>query len=451
VLVVTVAALILALLGSLSHTSTRDVSLDAGAPVPAARRAPPGRGHRRPHDPAAARTNPASRAPVSAAEATLRATLSKIARASGAQVGALVYDIDDRAELFALHPTVKRPPASVEKLWTTSALMLKLGPNARLQTMVLGSGFERNGVWHGNLYLRGGGDPTFGDPTFNRVWNQGYGPTANQLVAQLSARGIRRVTGHVIGDESLFDIRRGGLATDLRADIPDFGGQLSALTYDHGSTAPHYNPATFAARELTLTMRGAHIAARASTHTARAPAGAHLLAIVSSPKMATMTRLMDVPSDDLFAELFAKQLGVLFGRGGTIADGAHVIASTIAGAYDLHPTILDGSGLSHDDRSSPLQVVDLLRDVWHTPVGDELSASLPTVGVNGTVRFIATGTAARGHCLAKTGTLTDVTNLAGYCHSRGNRTLAFALFIDGPDNGTAILEESKMVAAIARY
>jgi D-alanyl-D-alanine carboxypeptidase len=44
-----------------------------------------------------------------------------------------------------------------------------------------------------------------------------------------------------------------------------------------------------------------------------------------------------------------------------------------------------------------------------------------------------------------------VTNLAGYCHSRSGHLLAFALFVDGPDNGTAILLESKMVAAIARY
>ena len=151
--------------------------------------------------------------------------------------------------------------------------------------------------------------------------------------------------------------------------------------------------------------------------------------------------------------MFAKQLGVLFGRGGIDRrrrPGDRRRRSPQA--YDLHPTILDGSGLSRDDGSSPLEVVDLLRDVWHTPVGDELWASLPTVGRrrDGAGRS-ALKTAAAGHCLAKTGTLNFVTNLAGYCHCRGGKTLAFALFVDGPDNGTAILEESKMIAAIARY
>ena len=443
--------MILALLGSFSHTSKGDVSFDAGAPVVGAKHARPShrRARHRTADPPTSKSG--HRPPVSDAVTALQTALTKTMRQAGPSSGALVYDVDDRTELFGLRSTVKRPPASVEKLWTTCALMNRLGPSARLHTTVLGTGSLRHGVWHGNLYLRGGGDPTFGDPTFNRTWLQGYGPTADQLVDQLRARGIRRVTGRVIGDESLFDRRRGGMLTNLLVDVPDFGGQLSALTYDHGATAPHYDPATFAARELALIMRSSHIAARASTDPGRAPADGHLLALVSSPPLATMTRLMDVPSDDLFAEMFTKQLGVLFGHGGTIAAGSRVIADTIADAYDLHPKIVDGSGLSRSDRSSPLEVVDLLRDVWKTRVGNELSASLPVVGVQGTVKTIGLKTAAQGHCRAKTGTLDYVTNLAGYCHSRSGKTLAFALFVDGPDNGTAILEESKMIAAIARY
>jgi D-alanyl-D-alanine carboxypeptidase/D-alanyl-D-alanine-endopeptidase (penicillin-binding protein 4) len=123
----------------------------------------------------------------------------------------------------------------------------------------------------------------------------------------------------------------------------------------------------------------------------------------------------------------------------------------MADTYGLHPKILDGSGLSRNDRSSPLEVVDLLREVWGTPVGRELVASLPTVGTEGTVRGIGLKTAAVGNCVAKTGTLNYVTNLAGYCHSRGGHTLAFALFVDGPDNGTAAFLESRLIGSIARY
>jgi D-alanyl-D-alanine carboxypeptidase/D-alanyl-D-alanine-endopeptidase (penicillin-binding protein 4) len=451
VLILLAGAITLGLVGSLSHTSNHDAQFDAGSPVvPPKKKAKPSPTRPKSHDPAQLSTE-GQRPPVGPGEVALQAALTKALNQAGPQSGALVYDVDSNRELFGLRPSVKRPPASVEKLWTTAALMVKLGPNARLHTTVLGTGSLRHGVWHGNLYLRGGGDPTFGDPTFNHVWEFGYGPTANQLTAQLAKQGIKRVTGQIFADESMFDRKRGGLMTNYLPDVLDFGGQLSALVYDHGSTVPHYSPAVFAAREMALVMRGSHITVKASRTERKTPDDAQVLATVSSPPMSVMTRLMDVPSDDLFAELFDKQLGVLFGRGGTISDGADVISKTIAATYGLHPKLLDGSGLSRNDRSSPLEVVDLLREVWGTSVGHQLVASLPTVGKEGTVQGIGLKTAAVGNCVAKTGTLNYVTNLAGYCRSRGGHTLAFTLMVDGPDNGTAELLESRMIGAIARY
>jgi serine-type D-Ala-D-Ala carboxypeptidase/endopeptidase (penicillin-binding protein 4) len=400
---------------------------------------------------AAGSSTVAGAAPPTAAELSLRRALRKAMKQAGPDSGALVYDLRSSTPLYSQRAAVRRPPASVEKLWTTTALMLKLGPAARLKTTVLGVGRLRGHVWHGSLYLRGGGDPTFGDATFNHNWEQGYGPTAAQLVTQLQALGIRSVSGHVYGDESLFDRRRGGLLTHYAPDVPDFGGQLSALTYDHGYTPAHYSPATFAAHQLVMTMRTAKIRARAARSSAKTPARARLLATVSSPPLSVLTRLMDVPSDDLFAELLTKQLGVLFGHGGSISAGAAVISSTIVSTYDLHPRILDGSGLSRSDRSSPLEVVDLLSKLWQTAVGNELKASLPLVGEQGTVATIAAHTAARGRCVAKTGTLDYVTNLAGYCDSRGHAPVAFAVFIDGPGNWTALTLLGRIVTAIARY
>jgi serine-type D-Ala-D-Ala carboxypeptidase/endopeptidase (penicillin-binding protein 4) len=441
-----VAVITLAGFGSFSHTSKRDDQVNAGPPVPV----PPASGaaqRPKPKPP----LGPGPPAPRTGPEQQLQATLSRALQAAGPQSGAFVYDLDARDTMFARRITVGRPPASVEKVYTTVALLRILGPKARLHTDVLGTGRLAHGVWHGNLYLRGGGDPTFGDQSFNQVWEHGYGSNPNELVSQLKATGIKRVTGWVYGDESLFDRRRGGLMTNYAPDTPDYGGQMSALTYDHGSALKHVGPAEFAVREFVLTMRGGGIAARAAKRTATTPPQARLLAIVNSPPMSVMTRLMDVPSDDLFADLFDKQLGVLFGNGGTLSAGAHVIGSTIAAQYGLHPRILDGSGLSRNDRTSPLEIVDLLREVWHTPIGDELAASLPTVGVNGTVQTVGLKTAAVRRCIAKTGTLNNVTNLAGYCQSRSGQTLAFGFFIDGPPNWTAIALESRMIGAVARY
>ena len=152
-----VAVIMLAGLGSFSHTSKRDDQVNAGPPVPV----PQGGAaqHPKPKPP----LGPGPPAPRTGPEQQLQATLSGALQAAGPQSGAFVYDLDARDSLFARRIKVGRPPASVEKLYTTVALLRILGPNARLHTDVLGTGRLAHGVWHGNLYLRGGGDPTFGD------------------------------------------------------------------------------------------------------------------------------------------------------------------------------------------------------------------------------------------------------------------------------------------------
>jgi D-alanyl-D-alanine carboxypeptidase/D-alanyl-D-alanine-endopeptidase (penicillin-binding protein 4) len=449
-LLVVIAALILALDGTLSHTSRHDATVKAAVTTVTSQTSTA------PVHTATTPTSPTLTAdpPGGPSEVKLRKRLTALMVIAGPHTGALVYDMTTGTALYAARAKVPRPPASVEKLWTTTALTRRLGPSARLQTAILGTGRERHGVWHGNLYLRGGGDPTFGDPEFNRVWNHGVGSTPGVLVDQLRSRGIRRVTGHVYADESMFDRRRGGLLTDYKMDTPDFGGQLSALVYDHGTATDKgdtHDPAIFAARSFVQAMRTAGIQARTGRTTRRAPRAADPLATEGSPPLSVMLRLMNVPSDDLFAELFTKQLGVLYGHGGTISDGARVIARTLASDYALHPRILDGSGLSRDDRTSPLQIVELLRDLWRTQPGDTLLESLPTLGVDGTVEGIGAKTAAQGHCQAKTGSLDFVTNLAGYCVAKDGDEIAFGVFLDGPDNGEGFALESRMAAALARY
>lgn len=371
---------------------------------------------------------------------------------AGSESGAYVYDLTIGTPLYALRAGVGRAPASVEKLYTTVALLDELGPNARLRTTVLGAGsLGPGGVWHGNLYFRGGGDPSFGSESFNRTWELGYGSTLSALVDQLTRRaGIRSVTGKVIADASLFDDRRGGPQSNYAPDTPDLGGQLSALTYNHGS-AVAMSPEAFAARQLALALRAAHVQLVLGPRTPSrvTPAGAHRLAVVSSPRLSTLLALMDVPSDDLYAELLTKQLGARFGAGGSIASGARVIARELD-AYGVHPAVIDGSGLSRADRSAPVQVVTLLRAVWHTATGKVLAASLPVTGINGTVRRIGAGTVAQGQCVAKTGTLDLVTNLAGYCSSPGRDQIAFAVFIDGPDNARGAALLSRIVADLVR-
>jgi len=382
----------------------------------------------------------------------LQFLLNAALKPEGANVGVLVQDLGGGETLYTRNAGVAYPPASVEKLYTSAAVLMMLGPNAKLHTDVLGTGhLGPGGVWYGNLYLRGDGDPTFGDGGFNRVYEDGYGPTAAELVGQLARARIRRVTGFVYGDESLFDSDRGGPATDNDADVPDYGGQLSALVYDHGASARGYPPPVFAARELVATMHAERISARLWRRAARTPPGARVLATAASPPMSVLLRLMDVPSDDLFADLLDKQLGARFFHEGTLTAGAIEIRQAVAEKYGITPRILDGSGLDKKDRSEPTQIVELLRKAWGTPIGNQLTAALPVVGKSGTVQEVGLHTPAVGRCVAKTGTLNYVTNLAGYCNAVGGHRLAFAMMIDGPANWQALAALGRAVGAIAGY
>ena len=76
---------------------------------------------------------------------------------------------------------------------------------------------------------------------------------------------------------------------------------------------------------------------------------------------------------------------------------------------------VDGSGLTRSNRASPADVVGLLRSLSGTTAGEALIQDMALAGHEGTVEDRMHGTAAYGRCRTKTGTLTGVSNLSGYC------------------------------------
>jgi D-alanyl-D-alanine carboxypeptidase/D-alanyl-D-alanine-endopeptidase (penicillin-binding protein 4) len=344
-----------------------------------------------------------------------------------------------------------RPPASVEKLYTATTALELMGPTATLSTTVLGSGhLGAGGRWEGSLYLHGGGDPTFGSASFVAS-HYGLGTTVSELAALVKAAGIRSVTGSVNGDESWFDSLRGEPASGYGFD-PDLEGNLSALAFNRGASGSQrgaHAPAAYAA----LQLRGALRAAGVSVHggsAATAPAGAAVIATASSPTLATLLGLTLPPSDNFFAETLIKDLGALYGGAGTTAAGAAVVRSTIA-RLGLHPRVLDGSGLSHSNSTSPHQVVALLSALAHSPLGTTLRNDLAVAGHSGTLAERMRHTPASGRCQAKTGTLIGVSNLAGYCQAQNGDILAFAFFTDGIETGKAHTIQDNMTITLARY
>jgi len=387
--------------------------------------------------------------------AALQADFSDELARAGPHDGAYVYDLTSKQALFSERAATMRPPASVEKLYTATTALDQLGAAARLATTVYGVGhLVPGGVWEGSLYLRGGGDPTFGSTSFIHSHYGGVGASVSALVSQLvRTDGIHRITGSIEGDESYFDSLRGEPSSGYAED-PFLEGTLSALAFNRGETGsmrgPHA-PAAFAARALWGALRADGVSIGGSSGAATTPAGAVQLAQAQSPTIAQLLGLMLPPSDNFFAETLVKDLGARYGGAGTTAAGAAVVSRTISSLLGIHPRVVDGSGLSEEDRTSPYQVADLLVELASTPIGAVLREHMAVAGQSGTLELRMRDTGADGRCQGKTGTLTGVSNLVGYCQAADGHTLAFAIFTDGISVETAHTFQDNMAITVADY
>lgn len=386
--------------------------------------------------------------------AALRNQLISDLRDAGGASSALVVDETTGQTLLSIAPRTPRLPASVEKLYTTTAALLTLGPTATFTTSVLGEGtLAPGGVWKGTLYLRGGGDPTFGDAHFDKEW-YGAGATVQQLAAALKQAGITRLDGSIVGDGSYFDSRRGTPATDFQAST-ELEGQLDGLSYDGGwenSTGDvlQPDPTRWAASAFAsvLAQSGIEVPKHVRITTGPTPAGARLLASVSSPPLSKLMELTNSPSDNFFAETLLKDLGAHDGAG-TTAEGVAAVKAIIAQRFGLHPQTNDGSGLSRADRTTAADVVTLLEKMQSDPT---FTNSLAIAGVRGTLAHEMVGTPAAGNCRGKTGTLSDVANLVGYCTAANGDQLVFAFLMNGLSSSDFGHEqEDLMGSALAGY
>jgi D-alanyl-D-alanine carboxypeptidase/D-alanyl-D-alanine-endopeptidase (penicillin-binding protein 4) len=391
----------------------------------------------------------AAQAPSASAAASthsltkLKARLKGPMSSAGRSSGALVLDLSNGRTVFRLRAGTRRPPASVEKLYTTSTALLRYGSDATLATTVLGRGSLQGTTWVGDLYLRGGGDPTFGSLGFTRS-NYGGGGTTYELARSLREAGIETVDGRILGDDTAWDGFRGVPDSGLSRVSP-YVGPLSALAYNRGGSA------AYAARQLKVALKGQDVKVQGGTGAGVTPSGVTRLATVESPAMRRLAALTLTPSDNFFAEMLIKGLGARFGDRGSTKAGARVVRSTMS-RFGIRASVVDGSGLSRSDRTSPKEVLKLLKGIRSEPeVFAALRAGLPVAGRSGTLRTRMRGTPAAGRCQAKTGTLSGVSALAGYCDSRGGELVGFAFLMTKVSVSGARSLQDRMVSSIARY
>ena len=371
---------------------------------------------------------------------TLKASWDKRERRMGSRAGAYVVDLGTGRILYSRNANRSLAPASNEKLLTTVSALVRLGPDTTLATTVRAAPdavLQPDGTLEGDLILVGAGDPSLNDVAMR------------DLVAQLRGAGVRRVTGAIVGDESLFDNRRGSYDSGFGYD-GDLGGELGALTWGHGRFDSR-GPAYYAASRLRYFLKLGNV--RVSRKVAVSPTATldtPTLATHASPTIAELISITNHPSDNFYAETLLKLLGARSGTAGSTAAGI-TAAQEVLSQLGVRAKMVDGSGLSRADRVTPHQIVRLLAAMAGRSEGDLFRASLAAPGEWGTLQHRMTGSAARGNCRAKTGTLNGVSALSGYCFDPAGHTIVFSLLENGVCAVCAKRLEDQMVPMLARY
>ncbi|MFT4031421.1 MAG: D-alanyl-D-alanine carboxypeptidase/D-alanyl-D-alanine-endopeptidase [Siphonobacter sp.] len=118
-------------------------------------------------------------------------------------VSACIKSTKTGLSILAYQHRKAMPPASTMKLITTATVMSVLNENYSYVTLLQTDGIIRNDSLLGNVWIKGSGDPSLGSGRFKDS------PDLNDLlkiwVAALRKKGIRHISGSVIGDASVFD------------------------------------------------------------------------------------------------------------------------------------------------------------------------------------------------------------------------------------------------------
>ena len=371
--------------------------------------------------------------------------------------------------VFESKSEVPLVPASLMKIVTSVAALEVMAPDEVFTTEVYvradALASARNGVLRGDVYLVGGGDPVLSTPRYIERFEEPVAHTditelADRVAAALADRGITRIEGRIVGDDSWFSDRErhyaghdAGAGVDAepstvwKRDFVSLNivGQLSGLlvndgfsSYSWGVTAGtrrrHVraaDPAQHAASvfDTFLESRGIPITRRASS--GRAPLRAERAAVGSldSPPLSEiLTRVLSL-SDNTVAEMLLKEIGRRTAGSARSASAASVqqIMEQKLGPLAQGLVVVDGSGLSNHNRVTCAALVELLSQAGP---GSPVAEALSVVARSGTLkrcRPAIGGQDEHNAVRAKTGTLLESTALAGTTTAADGEVLTFAM------------------------
>ena len=302
-------------------------------------------------------------------------------------------------------------PASTMKMITAVAALDRLGGSHLFTTKLAYSGKLNNRTLNGNLYCIGGFDPKFSNDDLNA------------FVQQIKDMGIDTIRGKVIADKSMKDSDPMG----------------EGWCWDDGDNNPQMSPLQINQKDdvierfrRELITSGVYI--EGFTENGRADKNAQVICTRTHTMDEILLRMMK-NSDNLYAEAMFYQMGAATGAHPANAKSAAGVIKKLITKVGLNTEdyrIADGSGLSLYNYVTPEMELRFLKYAYERrDIYDHLRPSLPIAGEDGTLKNRMQKTAAAGNVYAKTGTVSGVSCLAGYCTAPNGHILCFSIMNNG--------------------
>ena len=327
------------------------------------------------------------------------------------QLGLMVYDLSADSALYGYGARQTLRPASTMKLLTAVTALDLLGSGYAYRTYLYYKGTIAQGVLSGELWLVGGMDPLF-DETDMHIFAE-----------TLQRVGVDTIRGTIMQDLTFKEEQLLGEGWCWDDDNPVLSPLLVSRKDEFASQFKD-----------ELQKCGVYVDAPISS--GRLPRDKNLLLICSrSHALSEVLGPMMKESDNLYAESMFYQIAATVGkRPATAAHARQQIKSVLskAGVSGVQYRIADGSGLSLYDYVTPELMIRLLRYAYlRRDVMAALYPSLPVAGIDGTLEKRMTKGAAYGNVHAKTGTVSGISSLAGYCRAANQHLLAFCIINQG--------------------
>ncbi len=439
----------------------------------------------------------------------LRRALGKALEAKAfkkAKVGAVVLRRSDGEVLFERNAGLALTPASNQKLLTSAAALAHFGPTYHFPTAVYVDMAPDDSGSVETLFLRGTGDPSLvaedywrlaadlyrkglrevrgelvlDDSAFDRMyWNPNWrGISARAYHAPVSALnanyGSFSVTvrpdfergnilsvsidppldmftlrnqgrsGKPAGRTSLSVIRQRGGDTE----VVGVTGRLPAGGDERTFYRSVADPVRYAGEVFRMQLEAVGIRVVGENRVGVVPEEAEEFLVFEGKSLAEIVRLFMKYSNNLMGEALVKAMGNhATGDPGSWENGLPVLKQELAGlGLDVGEfNVVDGSGLSYENRVAPRTLAQLLRIADRSfKFGPEFQAALPIAGADGTLQRRAVN--ATGFIRAKTGLLNQVSALSGYATTQEGEQLVFSIIVNGHRRG-----DGEIMYAIDRF